>query len=459
MLDKQSEECGVVAVYRPKAVAAELVHRALFALQHRGQEAAGIATHGGDGQIMHLRARGLVAEALPIYKVKELSGESAIGHVRYSTVSMDQTENIQPFLATTPFGRFAVAHNGNFKNADAMHSQLEQSGALIATTLDTELFVHLLARSGASDLGGALKYAASQLIGAFSLTMICNGRLYALRDSHGVRPLVLGELAEGGYVIASETCALDAVVANYIREINPGELVEIGPNGVTSIQLLEPAPKPAPCIFELVYFARPDSNVFSQNVHAARTSMGEELAQADLDARPAGDLADIVVPVPDSGFPAAIGYSRRSGIPLEKAIIRSHYIGRTFILPDQDSRTHSLRLKLSVIRAAVKDKRVLLVDDSIVRGNTSAQIVQMVREAGARSVHMRIASPPLAWPCYLGIDTPNRNELVINRHTNEDGVAKFIGVDDLRYLKLDALVRAAGGGSFCKACMDGKYPV
>jgi amidophosphoribosyltransferase len=286
--------------------------------------------------------------------------------------------------------------------------------------------------------------------------MLCDGRLYALRDAYGVRPLVLGERKDG-WVVASETCALEAVEATYVREIERGELVEISHEGVRGTQLLAPA-SPSPCVFELVYFARPNSDVFGQNAHQARLRMGEQLAAEDAAAGMAAK-PDIIVPIPDSGVPAAIGYSRRSGIPLEQAIIRSHYVGRTFILPDQDSRSHSIRLKLSVIKDAVRGKRVALIDDSIVRGNTSRLIVQMVRDAGAAEVWMRIASPPLSWPCYLGIDTPDREELVINRHGDALGVQRAVGADNLRYLSLEGLKNATKRAEFCFGCMTGKYPV
>lgn len=466
---KTGEDCGVVAVFRRGGAAAELVHRGLFALQHRGQEAAGIATWSKSavnaqqasdgsgktsGHMHHLKGRGLVVDALPVHRVRELPGELAIGHVRYSTVPMDRAENIQPFTASTPYGQFAVAHNGNLKNQDALSRELEESGSLLSTSMDTELMVHLIARSRAKSFVDALRYAASKMEGAYSLTMLCDGRVYALRDQFGVRPLVLG-MRNDGWVIASETCALEALEATYVREIEPGELVELTTDTVHSTQLI-PAGERGPCVFELVYFARPDSEVFGQSTHTARTRMGEELAaqDADLALKP-----DIVVPIPDSGFPAAIGYARKSGVMLEKAIIRSHYVGRTFILPSQDARAHSIRLKLSVIKEAVKGKRVALIDDSIVRGNTSRLIVQMVREAGAAEVWMRIASPPLAWPCYLGIDTPDREQLVINRHATVEGVRDAIGADDLRYLSLDGLKSATRRAQFCFGCMTGKYPV
>lgn len=446
----------MVGVYHARDAVAH-VHRGLYALQHRGQEAAGICTWGENDILHHIRGLGLVSTALPPYKIERLpKGTHAIGHCRYSTVSMDRSENIQPFLATTPYGKMAIAHNGNIKNADELRLELEKTGSLLSTTMDTELLVHLLARSEAPSFEAALAAMAKKAVGAYSLTMLCGGKLYGLRDPNGVRPLVLGKLKDG-WVLASETCALDAVGATYEREIAPGELVQIGPKGVYSKQLLTAA-RPAPCVFELIYFARPNSEVFGQSVYNARLRMGEELARADdeegLDGRP-----DIVVPVPDSGVPAAVGYARASGVPFDMAILRSHYVGRTFILPDQEARNSSIHLKLSVIAEAVEGKRVLLVDDSIVRGNTSRQIVQMVRDAGAREVWMRIASPPLAWPCYLGIDTPDRDEFIYNRMGSVEEVERSIGADNLRYLDIDRLRAATQEKPFCMACLNGDYPV
>lgn len=473
--DKLHEECGVIAVYRASGGAADLAHRGLFALQHRGQESAGLASVDDSGDVHSLRSPGLVATAMPLERVAALPGRMAIGHCRYSTVTVDHAENIQPFLATSPFGRLGIAHNGNFKNAAELTESLRDQGALLSTTMDTELFVHLLTRSGHRDFHAALRTAAEGVVGAYSLTLLCGQRLFGLRDAHGVRPLVLGALppSDPGWVIASETCALTAVGATYLREIAPGELVELGPQGVLSTQLLAPSPTPSPCVFELVYFSRPDSEVFGQSAHAARVRMGAELALKDRDLpRP-----DVVVPVPDSGVPAAVGYARESGVPFDMAILRSHYVGRTFILPSQDARTHSIRLKLSVVAAAVAGKRVLLVDDSLVRGNTAQKLVAMVREAGAREVWLRLASPPITMPCFLGIDTPNRQELLINqmRGAAEDGeglgsgsaspeelielVRKFVGADNLRYLSLDGLRRATLNRPFCMGCMDGTYPV
>ncbi len=444
------EDCGIVAVFH-ETRAVPPAHRALFALQHRGQEGAGLASWDGS---LHLeRKHGLVTEALPTYRLADMPGTAAIGHCRYSTVPEERSQNLQPFAATTPFGRLAIAHNGNLYNAEDIRAELEAAGSLMSTSMDTELLVHLLARSGASTFEDALRAMAARVRGAYSLTMLLEGRLFGLRDPWGIRPLVLGRIS-GGWILASETCAIDMLHGDYEREVGAGELIEVGPDGVRSTQLLEPEP-PASCVFEFVYFARPNSVVFGQSVYAARTAMGEELAQADEDLEP----ADLVVPVPDSGVPAAIGYARRSGIPYAGAILRSHYIGRTFILPDQDSRRNGIQLKLSAVREEIAGKRVVLVDDSIVRGNTSRQIVAMVREAGATHIRMRVASPPLAWPCYLGIDFPDREELVINRTGSIDGVRDFLGVDDLRYLSLDGLRRATAAAPVCDACMTGKYPV
>ncbi len=472
--DKLHEECGVIAVYRASGNAAALAHRGLFALQHRGQEAAGLASIDEHGELHSLRSPGLVA-ALPLDGVSALPGSMAIGHVRYSTVTVDHAENIQPFLATTPLGRLAIAHNGNFKNADSLSADLRQDGALLSTTMDTELFVHLLTRSRKTDLHAALRIACDGVVGAYSLTLLCGQRLFSLRDAHGIRPLVIGRLPEpeSGWVVASETCALRAIGASLVREVAPGELVELGPTGLSSTQLLPASVQPAPCVFELIYFARPDSEVFGQSPHEARVRMGMELAAQDRDL----PLPDVVVPVPDSGVSAAVGYARGSGVPFEMAILRSHYVGRTFILPSQDARTQMLRMKLSVIAAAVAGKRVLLVDDSLVRGNTARQIVAMVREAGAKEIWLRLASPPIVMPCFLGIDTPTQSELLLNRAFAAERLANtlpadrassaeaiewvrhFVGADHLRYLSQDGLRRATFDRPFCMGCMDGKYPV
>ncbi|MFO0578381.1 MAG: amidophosphoribosyltransferase [Polyangia bacterium] len=472
-IDKRREHCGVLGVLRGSGPAAPLVHRGLLALQHRGQEGAGIVSVDDSGQLHSLRGRGLVVSALPIEDVHALPGRVAIGHVRYSTVAVDHAENLQPFFADTPLGRFAIAHNGNFKNAPELAAELAHGGAVLSTTMDTELFLHLAARAGSGEIASALRHAAERVVGAYSLALLIAGRLFGLRDPHGVRPLVIGRLlsrgAPDGWVLASETCALAAIGARYVREVAPGELVELGPQGLVSTQLVAPRPRPAPCVFELVYFARPDSQVFSQSVYEARVRMGEELAAQDdtSESGPIAARADLVVPVPDSGVPAALGYARKSGLPFEPAILRSRFVGRTFILPDQDARSHAVQLKLSVVPAAVAGRRVVLVDDSLVRGSTARPLVQLVREAGAAAVFLRIASPPIREPCYLGIDTPIRDELLINRafpdadgeHRGLEAVRRYLNVDDLRYLEQDGLHRATRQRPFCTACMDGDYPV
>jgi amidophosphoribosyltransferase len=446
------EQCGVVAVFRHSQPSSGLIHRALLALQHRGEEAAGMVTSHSDGELFCLFGKGLVADALPTAATEELAGNRGVGHVRYSTVAEDRPENVQPVVVSTPYGQLAIAHNGNLKNVGSLKQSLERSGASLSTTMDTELIAHLVARSSAPDLPGALREAASQLRGAYSLVLLCAGRLYGLRDPYGIRPLVIGKLADG-WALASETCALEAINAPLVREVAPGELVEIGPLGINSTRLAPPG-LAAPCVFELIYFARPNSVACDQSVYAARRRMGEALASEEH----AGAPPDVVVPIPDSGLPAALGYARALGAPLELAMLRSHYVGRTFILPDHDSRTHSLRLKLSVVREAVQGKSVALVDDSIVRGNTARLIVAMVREAGARQVWLRVAAPPIACPCHLGIDTPSAAELVINRFASIDALARHLGVDSLRYLSLAGLARAIGQRRYCRGCMDGDYP-
>ena len=472
LCSKPKEQCGVIAVWLPIGsapdLAARLVHHGLFALQHRGQQAAGIASLDDHGRIHSARARGLVSNALPVERVAELPGHVAVGHVRYSTVAQDHEDNLQPLHATTPYGRLAIAHNGNIKNADELSRILLRSGAMLYTTMDTEVLLQLVARSGATDFPGALTHAAAQLVGSYSLTMMRQGRIYGLRDGFGVRPLVLGKIAGKnlGWIIASETCALHSVGAEYVREVEPGELVEIGPMGIHSTQLLPPRHPPAPCVFELVYFSRPESKVFGQSVYAARFKMGIELARQDIDL----PKPDLVIPVPDSGVPAALGYSRESQLPFERAVLRGNNVDRTFILPSQDERTQSLSRKLSVSQSAVQGKRVVLVDDSLVRGNTARVLVKLVRDRGAKEVWLRLASPPIGWPCHLGVDIRTRDELLINRASEErnlDGsvlspaeiVRRYVGADSLRYLSLSKLRRATLEQPFCMACMTGEYPL
>jgi amidophosphoribosyltransferase len=458
----------VLAIYDPTGHAPQLAHRGLAALQHRGQEAAGLITVDAKGELHALRGRGLVSQVLPVERIAALSGMLALGHVRYSTVPEDHPENLQPLLGLTPYGALAIAHNGNLKNARSLTESLTSAGAVLATTMDTELFLHLLARSGESTFVQALRRAAEAVIGAYSLALFSDGKLYGLRDPFGLRPLVLGQIpgSPSGWVIASESCALQAISAQLIGEIARGELVEIGPQGVHRQQLLPPSPQPAPCVFELVYFARPDSVVFGQSVQKARLEMGRELARQDADL----PTPDLVIPVPDSGVAAAVGYSHQSGIPFDMAILRSHYVGRSFLLPSQQERCQALASKLSVISESVTGKRVVLVDDSLVRGNTARLIVQRVRERGAKEVWLRLASPPIAWPCYLGIDMTTEEELLYRRcqvQAEQSSLSPTalellrieIGADSLRYLTMEGLRRATHNSSFCFGCMNGEYPL
>ena len=451
--------CGVIAVYAANRAAAPLAQRGLLALQHRGQESAGIVTRDEDGTLHARRGLGIIDNVCDEAAANSLPGARAVGHVRYSTVAIEHAANLQPIFAETRFGKLALCHNGNLKNAAALEQTLRRDGAMLATTMDSELLAQLVARADAPTIEAAIAQAARAARGAYSLTILCGDRIFGLRDPHGLRPLVIGELPDGaGLVLASETCALEALRARCVREVAPGELVEIGPIGLLSTPLLPPAAY-RPCVFELVYFARPESTVFGQDVSAARRRMGEELAERDA-RRPLAEPADVVVPVPDSGVAAAIGYARRSGIPLVNAVACNPQSAtpRTFLLPEQTARAAAVRTKLSVIRGAVAQKRVLLVDDSLVRGTTAQQLVALLRDAGAAAVYLRIASPPIAWPCYLCIDMPSRDELLMNRAGSIEEVARHIGADDLRYLDLSGLRRAVGE-RFFMACMNGQYPL
>ena len=442
--------CGIFGIYRHSEAANLAVH-GLYALQHRGQESAGVATC--DGSHLHLvKGMGLVSEVFGNRDLSDLPGDSSIGHVRYSTSGSSHVRNAGPILATTQHGEMALAHNGNLVNGLGLHEELEKQGAIFATTTDSEVILHLFARSSQPDPVDALVDSLLRLKGAFSLVMLMGNSLVAVRDPWGFRPLVLGDLA-GSPVLASETCALDLLKADYVREIQPGEVLIVSEKGVRS---LFPFPKIAqvPCIFEYVYFARPDSDLFGRVVFPVRVAMGRKLAQE----RPVE--ADAVVPVPDSGVPAAIGYSEESGIPLLWGLIRNHYVGRTFIAPRQSVRDMSARLKLNPVRYLLQGKRVVLVDDSLVRGTTSRKIVRLVRDAGASEVHLRLSSPPIVNPCVYGIDTPERSELVA---ANMDlaSICAFVEADSIGYLSPEGMHEAAGLqlGQACHACMGGEYPV
>ncbi len=453
--DKLHEECGVFGIFG-HSDAATLTTLGLHALQHRGQEAAGIVTL--DGATFHAeRHVGLIGDTFTKPSViARLPGRSAIGHNRYSTTGGEGMRNVQPFFADFAGGGFAVAHNGNLTNASAIRSQLQKRGAIFQSTSDTEVILHLIAMSEDTRLVDKLTDAVQQLEGAFSLVALSGKKLIGCRDALGVRPLVLGDV-DGSYVLASETCALDIIGARLVRDVEPGEMVVINEHGIESHFPFEKA-KPRFCVFEYVYFARPDSMVQGENVYNVRKKIGEELArESPIDA-------DIVVPVPDSGTPAAIGFAQQSALPFELGIIRNHYVGRTFIAPTDSIRHMGVKLKHNANRRLIEGKRVVLVDDSIVRGTTSQKIVAMVRDAGAREVHMRIASPPTASSCYYGVDTPEKQKLLASRMSIEE-MADFIRVDSLAFLSIDGLYRAAGEAArdndspqFCDACFTGDYP-
>jgi len=444
------EKCGVVGVYgHPEA--ANLAYLGLCALQHRGQEAAGIVSSDGHVLVSH-RGLGLVADVFPEEIVRRLRGHAAIGHNRYSTTGASHLKNAQPLVVEYGRGGLAVAHNGNLVNAESVREELEGRGSIFQSTVDTEVIIHLIAASEADTLEDRVAAALRQVRGAYSLVFLATDKLIAARDPRGFRPLVLGRV-KGAWVVASETCALDLVDATYEREIEPGELVVVSEDGLQSYRPLPPAGGAA-CIFEYIYFARPDSLVFGRNVYQARKLLGRQLA------REAPVPADIVVPVPDSGVPAAIGYAEEAGIPFEMGLIRNHYVGRTFIEPRDAIRHFGVKVKLNAQRGVLAGKRVVVVDDSIVRGTTSRKIVKMIRAAGAHTVHMRISSPATTGPCYYGIDTPTRAELIASSHSIEE-IARYITADSLAYLSEEGMYAFLGGRrpGFCDACFTGRYPI
>lgn len=447
--DKFHDECGVFAVYG-HAEAAKLTYLGLYGLQHRGQESAGIVSTDG-GQLYVHKGMGQVADIFTESVMQTLPGTAAIGHTRYSTAGDTILANAQPIVVDCNKGALALAHNGNLVNADELHEELEACGSIFQTTSDTEVIVHLVARSTRDTMADALAEALNQVEGAYSLVALTRDVVFGIRDPRGFRPLSLGQL-DGAWVIGSETCALDLIGARYIREIEPGEMVILSEAGVSSRPFAPPKPH-SYCIFEHVYFSRPDSVVFSRPVQRSREMLGRMLARE----HPAN--ADLVVPVPDSGVAAAIGYSLESGLPFKFALIRNHYMGRTFIEPQQLIRDFGVKLKINPVRSLLEGQRVVLVDDSIVRGTTSRKLVRMVREAGAREVHLRISCPPTISPCFYGIDTPTKRELIAS-HASVEQICEFIGADSLGYLSLDGLRRAVGDteGKFCLACYTGRYP-
>lgn len=444
------EKCGIFGVYGLEN-AAEVAYLGLFSLQHRGQESAGIVASDGRGFREH-KGMGLVADVFDSESLKKLSGHIALGHVRYSTTGVPSSRNIQPFLGECRFGTLAIAHNGNLTNTVSLWRRLAKRGAIFQSTMDTELILHLVAQSTFDGLEDALKEALWQIRGAFSLGVMSPRAIFAARDPWGFRPLCLGRL-NGGYLVSSESCAFDVLGAEFLREIEPGEMLVIDENGPRSF-FYAYSSKKAFCVFELIYFARPDSIVFGNCVYEARKKMGMALAR-DEDCE-----ADMVIPVPDSGLFAALGFAEASGIPLEFALIRNPYVGRTFIQPSQDLRDLAVRLKLNPLRSLINGKRVIVIEDSIVRGSTSSQRIATLKAAGAKEVHMRVSSPPHCFPCFYGIDFPTRNELLAARMDLES-IRVFLGLDSLRYLTLEGLKQSLvpPQDQYCFACFTGEYPV
>src|ERR1035441_10294291 len=455
--DKLHEECGVAAIYgHPEA--SKLAYLSLYALQHRGQESAGIASSNGERLELH-KAMGLVSDIFTADALARVPGSLAIGHTRYSTTGDSALLNAQPIRVECSKGQIALAHNGNITNAHEIRSHLEQLGSIFQTTSDTEVVVHLIARSKEQTLESAMSDSLRRIEGAFSLVMLTPDRIFAARDPRGFRPLVMGRIKgqsehhKDTIVFASETCAFDLIGAVYEREVKPGELVIVGPEGVHS-RFYATQQTLSSCVFEHVYFSRPDSIVFGRAVQQTRDAMGRQLALESPVA------ADIVVPVPDSGVTAAMGHSHQSGIPIQFGLIRNHYVGRTFIEPEQRVRDFGVRLKLNPVKHVIEGKRIVLIDDSIVRGTTSRKIVRMIRDAGAKEIHMRVSCPPTISSCYYGVDTPSKNQLIAANKSVEE-IREYIHADSLAYLSLEGLRHDAGEGDevkYCTGCYTGKYP-
>ena len=450
MFDKFKDECGVFGVYG-HTEASKLTYLGLYALQHRGQESAGIAAADGE-RVRLVKKMGYVNDIFDQDTLATLPGKIAIGHTRYSTAGDSKLSNAQPILIDCVHGQVGICHNGNIVNANEVRDRLVRAGSIFQTNSDTEVVLHLYARSQAGSVEDALVEAITQLTGAFSFALITKNCLIAARDPHGFRPLALGKLGDG-WAVTSETCGLDLIGATYVRDVEPGEVLIIGPHGLRSIKPFPAAPL-SHCIFEHVYFARPDSDVFGQSVNEVRTNLGRELA------RETGIDADVVVPIPDSGVCAAIGFSEEAKIPLRFGLIRNHYVGRTFIEPAQSIRHFGVKVKLNPVKSILEGRRVILIDDSLVRGTTSRKIVKMVRAAGAKEVHLRISCPPTVSPCFYGVDTPRRQELIAATHT-QDEIRKYVGADTIGYLSLGGLLSSvkAKGASYCTSCYTGNYPV
>ncbi len=450
MLDKLHEECGVVGVYgHPEA--ANLVYLGLYALQHRGQESAGIVA--SDHSKMHIElGMGLVADVFNTERILKLPGPLAIGHNRYSTAGKSELVNAQPCMINYSAGSLALAHNGNLVNAQTIRKELGTKGAIFQSTNDSEVIVHLMAKSKAETFVDRAAEALRQVSGAYSLVLMTEKELLAARDPQGFRPLCLGKL-DGAYIIASETCVMDLIEAEFIREVEPGELILINDQGIHSFFPFKKV-EPKHCVFEHIYFARPDSYIFGEHVYSARKNMGRAMAQeSPVDV-------DLIVPVPDSGVVSAMGFSEESGIPFEMGLIRNHYVGRTFIEPQSQIRHFGVKLKLNAVKTVIQGKRIAIIDDSIVRGTTSRKIVKMLRDAGAKEVHIRISAPPILHPCFYGIDTPTKEELIAHKYSLEE-TRQYLAADSLAYLSIEKMLNVLENGKkkFCSACFDGNYPV
>ncbi|MBW2466490.1 MAG: amidophosphoribosyltransferase [Deltaproteobacteria bacterium] len=449
--DRPKDECGVCGIFgHPDA--ARLTYFGLYALQHRGQESTGIVTSDGKTVSEH-KAMGLVPEVFTEEILNRLKGHISTGHVRYSTTGASHILNAQPFTVNHKGGTLAVAHNGNLVNTRELRDELEETGSIFQTTMDTEVVVHLLVRNSPKGLEAAISDTFSKVKGAYSILLMTQDKLVAIRDPGGFRPLCLGKFNNGSYIVASETCALDLVEAQYLRDIEPGEVLIIDNNGLKSL-FPWPKQKHSFCIFEHVYFARPDSDIFGMNVYESRKKMGKILA------RESQIEADLVMPFPDSGNYAAIGFSQESGIPLEMGVIRNHYVGRTFIQPTQSMRDFSVRVKLNPVRSFLEGKRVVVIEDSVIRGTTGRSRIKSLRAVGVKEVHMLISCPPTRFPCYYGIDFPSSTELIAAKKSVEE-IREYLDLDTLYYLSLDGMIQATGvsSDSFCKACFDGEYPV
>ena len=447
------EECGVFGVVAPGEDVARIAFFGIFSLQHRGQESAGIAVTDGDKIRMH-RDMGLVTQVFQEEALSALTGFMAIGHTRYSTTGSSILRNVQPMRCDCGFGEIALAHNGDLINASDLREEMEAQGITFETTSDSEVIIRLIANSLAETLEDAIAEAMSKIRGAYAVLALTNDKLIAFRDPYGIRPLCIGTFNGGHYVVASETCALNTIGADYVREVEPGEMIVISDSGLSERQAV-PVCGNALCVFEYVYFARPDSQMYGKTIHETRRRMGHELAKEHPVPK-----AHTVFPIPNTGTPAAIGFAEASRIPYSEGVIKNHYIHRTFIAPDQRMRDMGVRMKLTPLKETLAGRRVVMVDDSIVRGTTIGKQIKMIREAGAVEVHVRISSPPYRHPCFYGIDTANQNELIAAKMTVEE-IRQYIGADTLGYLSLSGLVRAIGvrKDKLCCACLDGKYPV